>query len=118
MGDFYSISVVSRSLVVLAVAAAAVATGFWWYLGLGVRQGCQLLTSVEGTALLAGAFGPHESVPARARFDYPNSALGRVWWRIKYTANYGGVVYYPLPFYLGLALLAAAAVLAVCPDTR
>jgi hypothetical protein len=38
------------------------------------------------------------------------TALGRLWWRLRRSSSVSAVAYYPLPFYLGLLLLAAAAV--------
>jgi hypothetical protein len=69
-----------------------------------------------GHRILASAFGPHPDVAERARLECPNSVLRRLWWHAAHTANFAAVVYYPLPFYVGLLLLAAAAVLAVWPS--
>jgi hypothetical protein len=115
--EFSRISLVPQVLYVLAAVAAAVAAVAWWGLSLSALQGCQLLASLQGTAFLASAFGPHPDVGERARLEHPNSVLRRLWWSTAHTANFAAVVYYPLPFYVGLALLAAA-VLAVWPATR
>jgi hypothetical protein len=118
MVQFDRIALVPPSLYVLVAAALGVAAVAWWWLGLTMLQGYQLLAGLEGAAFMASAVGSHPDVAAWQKLQRPNSAMRRLWWRTAYTANFGGVVYYRVPLYVGLALLAAAAVMAVWPAAR
>jgi hypothetical protein len=113
--EFNRVVIVPSSVWWLLPLAAVIAAGVWWWRALPVLRGLQLLLTLTGTALLASGFGPHTALADHMRVEYPR-ALRRWWAWVTNAANFSATAYYPLPFYAGLVLLAAAAVLGVWPD--
>jgi hypothetical protein len=118
MVEFSRAALVPRLLFGLAATAFGVAAVAWWKLGLDTLRGCQLLAGLEGTASSRRRFGRTRTWQSGRAGSTPTACWPLVGARGAHGQLPASVSYYPLPFYVGLALLAVAGVLAVWPAAR